>query len=148
MGTKGQKRSATNKANRAVQEIYHTHGSKPFNITQEEKEKDKGGPISRGDLFLATHKAGKKEWLNKETQDMYKSVASDSGAAGNVPKHPEGGRVHLRLLAGRLSFGSSNGEEKAPDQQDDTEYLEEVVLSPGGQENKKKRKKRKGKGNA
>ncbi|CAN1133213.1 hypothetical protein LINPERHAP2_LOCUS7520 [Linum perenne] len=37
MGTKGQKRSATNKANIAVQKIYHTHGSKPFNITQEEK---------------------------------------------------------------------------------------------------------------
>ncbi|CAN1148281.1 hypothetical protein LINPERHAP2_LOCUS16376, partial [Linum perenne] len=37
MGTKGQKRSAINKANIAVQKIYHTHGSKPFNITQEEK---------------------------------------------------------------------------------------------------------------
>ncbi|CAN1122163.1 hypothetical protein LINPERHAP2_LOCUS1215 [Linum perenne] len=36
MGTKGQKRSTTNKANRAVHKIYHTHGSKPFNITQEE----------------------------------------------------------------------------------------------------------------
>ncbi|CAN1124860.1 hypothetical protein LINPERHAP2_LOCUS2584, partial [Linum perenne] len=37
MGTKGQKRFATNKANKVVQKIYHTHGSKPFNIIQEEK---------------------------------------------------------------------------------------------------------------
>ncbi|CAN1281096.1 hypothetical protein LINPERPRIM_LOCUS17614, partial [Linum perenne] len=69
---------ATNKANRAVQKIYHTHRSKPFNITQEEKEKEKGGLISRGDLFLATHKPGKKGWPNKETLDMYEAVEENA----------------------------------------------------------------------
>ncbi|CAN1163442.1 hypothetical protein LINPERHAP2_LOCUS25034 [Linum perenne] len=97
MGTKGQKRSATNKANRAVQEIYHTHGSKPFNITQEEKEKDKGGPISRGDLFLATHKAGKKEWLNKETQDMYVVPTKMVQVVGGMPDRSNDLEVLYRM---------------------------------------------------
>ncbi|CAN0859474.1 hypothetical protein LINGRAHAP2_LOCUS7667 [Linum grandiflorum] len=36
LGTKGQKRSKTNKENRKAQTIYETSGSKPFKMTEEE----------------------------------------------------------------------------------------------------------------
>ncbi|CAN0926006.1 hypothetical protein LINGRAHAP2_LOCUS35079 [Linum grandiflorum] len=85
-GTKAVKFSKTNKKNMDSQKIYHTHGSKPFNITQQELEDQLGRTITKGELFLETHKKGKKKkkFPNKPTEAMYNQVEKNL-ADLNIP---------------------------------------------------------------
>ncbi|KAF7834754.1 putative transposase [Senna tora] len=63
-----QEKSKKNKENRKKQNIPHTGGSKSIARKRAEMEIEKGAPVSRGDVWTATHKRRDGSFVNDEAR--------------------------------------------------------------------------------